>query len=81
MMWAFGYGIVPSLIFGFSGTIIQRFLEKLQFLFGCKKRKPSAAGSASAKDKSADGSVGSTPARSYTPSDQDNSCLVQIEDF
>jgi hypothetical protein len=92
-MWAFGYGIVPSLIFGFSGTIIQRFLDKLQSFFGCDKRKQSATSGYNMKDQSSsspsitvggEGSLVTTPSqtvRSYTPSDQDNSGLVQIEDF
>ena len=28
MLWCFGYGIVPSFIFGFSATLIRKFLDK-----------------------------------------------------
>jgi hypothetical protein len=28
MLWMFGYGIIPSFIFGFSSTLIRKFLDK-----------------------------------------------------
>jgi hypothetical protein len=28
MIWMFGYGIVPSFIFGFSSTLIRKFIDK-----------------------------------------------------
>lgn len=28
MLWCFGYGIIPSFIFGFSSTLIRKFLDR-----------------------------------------------------